>query len=290
MKRIEPIHTDAGAIWKFCNDVANGATPRRAFALLHNLTAEQVEQNPAALPCDVLDEIRAEIETYINAATIDTAQTDGGRANCYAVALSFLNKYGTFEQVARAIAPESGTPDTSTPRPVYQVHAETRTDEPAPESGTDATNTGGACTPYTLQTNKTPDELNAIFDRLTAAGFVVGDTGGHDERRRDFLNAFAVTNDGGAGRIVWTGHATRAGKIIPTAQMLDFCALIGGGMSAIDRRGFNAAFCAVFNDERTPERLNKCKSDFRKHYKHPTGTDAGAGSEIHNDLNTIINP
>ena len=147
MKRIEPIHTDAGAIWKFCNDVANGATPRRAFALLHNLTAEQVEQNPAALPCDVLDEIRAEIETYINAATIDTAQTDGGRANCYAVALSFLNKYGTFEQVARAIAPESGTPDTSTPRPVYQVHAEPRTDEPAPESGTDATNTGGACTP-----------------------------------------------------------------------------------------------------------------------------------------------
>ena len=72
--------------------------------------------------------------------------------------------------------------------------------------------------------------------------------------------------------------------------MLDFCALIGGGMSAINRQGFNAAFCAVFNDERTPERLNKCKSVFRKCYKQPTETDAGAGSEKHNDLNTIINP
>lgn len=246
MKRIEPIHTDAGAIWKFCNDVANGATPRRAFALLHNLTAEQVEQNPAALPCDVLDEIRAEIETYINAATIDTAKTDGGRANCYAVALSFLNENGTFEQVARAIATESGTPDTSTPRPVYQVHAEPRTDEPAPESGTDATNTGGTCTPYTLQTNKTRDELNAIFDRLTAAGFVEGDTAGHDERRRDFLNAFAVTNDGGAGRIVWTERERKSGILNIQALFHFVVTMNGGDLRTIDANGFTRTVEALF--------------------------------------------
>lgn len=245
MKRIELIQIDSAAVAKFCDEIIN-ATPRRVFAMLYNLTAEQVEQNPAALPCDVLDEIRAEIETYINATIRDLSQIDDDLGDRYAVALSFLNENGTFEQVARAIATESGTPDTSTPRPVYQVHAEPRTDEPAPESGTDATNTGGTCTPYTLQTNKTRDELNAIFDRLTAAGFVEGDTAEHDERRRDFLNAFAVTNDGGAGRIVWTERERKSGILNIQALFHFVVTMNGGDLDTINANGLARTVGALF--------------------------------------------
>lgn len=252
MKRIELIQIDSAAVAKFCDEIIN-ATPRRVFAMLYNLTAEQVEQNPAALPCDVLDEIRAEIETYINATIRDLSQIDDDLGDLYAVALSFLNTSGTFEQVARAIAPESGTPDTSTPRPVYQVHAEPRTDEPAPESGTDATNTGGACTPYTLQTNKTRDELNAIFDRLTAKGFVEGDTDGHDERRRDFLNAFAVTNDGGAGRIIWTEREDKSGILNIQALFYFVVTMTGGGIDTIKAGEFARTVEALFVERLTDE-------------------------------------
>ena len=271
MKRIELIQIDSAAVAKFCDEIIN-ATPRRVFAMLYNLTAEQVEQNPAALPCDVLDEIRAEIETYINATIRDLSQIDDDLGDRYAVALSFLNTSGTFEQVARAIAPESGTPDTSTPRPVYQVHAEPRTDEPAPESGTGATNTGGACMPYTLQTNKTRDELNAIFDRLTEAGFVEGDTDGHDERRRDFLNAFAVTNDGGAGRIVWTEREHKSGILNIQALFYFVVTMIGGNIDTIKAGEFARTVEALFVERQkdgTTRGVTFCRTTKYKYRKTP---------------------